>query len=74
MPADPCAVAASCYSVGLHVALALFTQLLSPAVVPAASSLCPRGAALALPRVRAGGTRIADLGCVHSLLPSWLAK
>lgn len=56
------------------MALALFTQLLSPAVVSAASSLCPRGAALALPRVRAGGTRIADLGCVHSLLPSWLAK
>lgn len=72
MPDDPCAMAASCYSVGLHVALALFTQLFSPTGDPAASSPCPRDAPLALLRMGAGGTQIAELGVAAPQVPSWL--
>ena len=47
-------MAASRYSVCLHVALALFTQLLTETVVLAASFLCPRDVTLALVCIGAG--------------------
>lgn len=63
VPGDPCATAASRYSVGLHVAFALFTQLLTGTAVPAASFLCPRVAALALVRVGAGARSCLESQC-----------